>query len=148
MKMMHRFTVNGNGLFTWLWDDNNLDTIDQMRLGWIFEKDLPDPFPDASDRNPAPNFRSYFTDAGYRKFRKALKAIRKEVQKHGEIVKHEIVPYPDPELIVYQDNYQICVRDKEDHDLCMNESVTFTIHLEPSFESTAPKNILVPLVGS
>lgn len=145
MQTIHRFTINGEGLFTWLANDSNVDTLYSFKLTWIFEQDLPDPFPDASDTNPAPEFLSYFTEAGYRKFRKQLKVIRRAVQQYGEVVKHEILQIPNDWKVLYQDKYQLCIK-KEDV-VCMNASAMCTTRPGQSLKSPGQKTSLAISAG-
>lgn len=112
MQKLHRYTIDNIGIFMYI---NNHATFltddDQLRYNWIFERFLDDPFPDASDDNPAPKFTSYFTDAGYHKFRKQLRNIIKEMELHNVVVKHSILELRDEHDIVYRDKYQICLKE-------------------------------------
>ena len=88
------------GILTGLDDFFSVDEI--LSLGWIFEKDLE--LPNISMKNT----KSYFTEKGNRKFRKAIKAIKKAAKDKGINVVCE--RKESLENILYQDKYQVIMR--------------------------------------
>lgn len=98
----YEFVVNNEnriGILVGLDELFNIDEV--LSLGWIFERDLK--LPDI----PMTNTKSYFTEKGNRKFRKAIREIKRvAASKNIEIV-CEKIDISSLNEILYIDEYQV-----------------------------------------
>lgn len=98
----YEFVINNEnriGILVGLDELFNIDEV--LSLGWIFERDLK--LPDI----PMTNTKSYFTEKGNRKFRKAIREIKRvAASKNIEIV-CEKIDISSLNEILYIDEYQV-----------------------------------------
>ena len=80
-------------------------TVDEIcELCWIFERDLKCPNVDME------NTISFFTERGNRKFRKAIRKIKNIADAKNLDFSCIIKPFDKLKNVVYQDNYQVILK--------------------------------------
>lgn len=114
--VIHRFTVmteDGEvGFLNWLHNYSGLGIDFELELGWIFEANLADPSNQITfgDDNRE---KCYFTTAGFRKFRKAIKQIKLAAEVCGYQWRHIERRLTDADQVLYSDNYQLVIDEGE-----------------------------------